>query len=66
MLDTGCSILDSRRLCLDAGYLIWDGEDLFPLRKEPVLSETEGGLRGCRDGPVGRLNIKKNRAGLQT
>ena len=63
MLDTRCSILD--------------GRDLFPLRrqanpptgvirKEPVLSETEGGLGGCRDGPVGRLNIKKNRAVLQT
>ncbi len=32
---------------LDARYWILDSKDLFPLRKEPVLSEVEGGLGGC-------------------
>jgi hypothetical protein len=41
MLDTGYSMLD----------MGW--KDLFPLRKEPVLSEAEGGLGGCGELDVG-------------
>jgi hypothetical protein len=31
---------------LDTGYWMLDCIDLFPLRKEPVLSEAEGGAKG--------------------
>jgi hypothetical protein len=43
---TEYSELGIRNWILDAGYWMLDGRDLFPLRKEPVLSEAEGGLGG--------------------
>jgi len=37
-------------------YYILDDTDLFPLRKEPVLSEAEGGLGGCNRPRIRRIN----------
>jgi hypothetical protein len=39
-------------------FFIGDGRDLFPLKKEPVLSEAEGGVGGCFDLDV--RNVTRN------